>query len=104
MENTMLKSAISVIAAAILFGSASYALADPSETGRLAMTQADQAYCGVLMKQFDALKTHDPSAKALRNEGENDCNGFLLETTDDGVKELKQALKIVGVTPKAQTE
>ena len=102
----MLKSAISVLAAALLLGSASFALADSDEgnsySGRLEMTQANQAYCNVLEKQFDAAKTDNAAAKALRKQGGNDCFGTLLETTDDGVKELKQALNMIGITPKAQ--
>ncbi len=69
-----------------------------SNDGMKAML-ADQARCEMLMKQFDAEKTNNQEALALRQKGENDCKDSNAEGPQAGVQELEKALKMINVTP-----
>jgi hypothetical protein len=68
----------------------------------VAMTAAEK--CTKLEQQFDdAIKTHGKAAKAneaknMRTEGGNLCAGGKQA---DGVTKLQQAIKALGVKPKA---
>ena len=68
----------------------------------VAMTSAEK--CTALQKQFDqAIKTHDKApkaneAKTMRTEGGNLCASGKQA---DGAAKLEQAIKALGVKPKA---
>lgn len=94
-----------VMLSAPVLAASSYSTAKPTGSHNFqtaAMTPAEQ--CTSLQQQFDeAIKTHEKAAKAteaktMRTEGGNLCASGKQA---DGAAKLEQALKALGVKPKA---
>ena len=50
-----------------------------------------------MMEQFNDAKTNNMEAMALAKKGWDDCGGSSVHTTEQGVSELEDALKLINI-------
>ena len=72
------------------------AKADAAETERV---QQGQEVCRNLAQQFDQAKSGNVEARALRKRGWNNCFDSQTDGPPTGIKQLKEALRMIGEKP-----
>lgn len=101
----MIRTMALATAVIALFGAANVAMAETGAQsghkgeGTFVTDQVSKDRCDLLMKQFDGAKNPNAKAMELRKNAQDDCENSD-GAASDGVKELEQALKMIGLTPK----
>ena len=61
--------------------------------------QQGQVVCRNLAQQFDQAKSGNVEARALRKKGWNNCFDSQTDGPPTGIKQLKEALNMIGEKP-----